>query len=145
MKYNEVIDLCELHLGVDWEDYFYSEFVQALVPWTEPFNTLVRCLKSGWTDAEISLHPNYGIYINLAGYHPRMEDLLKYFPPAPISFLATEKCALDGWTYKDLEDHRLAKVERLRFYGLSRDEQKAEKLERNRAMRRQRESYFASK
>jgi hypothetical protein len=83
MSYMEILGLCEYYLGEDWFEYFYGEFPSALTPYTAAFDTLVECKREGWEEWEINNHPIYGIYINLAEYHPNMEKLLKHFPRLP--------------------------------------------------------------
>ena len=79
-SYREIILLCYIHLGSEWFEYFYGEFSQALHPGESGFNTLVECLQAGWEECEINNHPIYGIYINVAEYHPNMDRLLRHFP-----------------------------------------------------------------
>lgn len=79
-SYREIILLCYIHLGSNWFEYFYGEFPAALHPHSSGFNTLVQCMEAGWTEAEINNHPIYGIYINVAEYHPNMDRLLRHFP-----------------------------------------------------------------
>lgn len=78
--YKEIIGLCEFYLGSNWFDYFYGEFPEGLSPNTTAFDTLVQCLKNGWTEAEINSHPIYGIHVNVAAYHLNMDRLLQHFP-----------------------------------------------------------------
>jgi hypothetical protein len=79
-SYREITLLCYQHLGSQWFDYFYGEFPESLHPGSAAFDTLVRCLKEGWSEADINNHPIYGIYINVAEYHPNMDRLLRHFP-----------------------------------------------------------------
>lgn len=59
--------------GDDWSEYFYPEYVNALLTGTSAFNHMSNLKINGCTTSQLLDHHIYGLYINIAEYHPNMD------------------------------------------------------------------------
>lgn len=81
-KASEMRDYLRSELGPDWEDYFYPEFPMALTPQTWAHDYMAKLQKEGWTPAELANHPVYGLFVNIAEYHPAIARLGRLLDPS---------------------------------------------------------------